>query len=114
MADTNKQKTTDSKEIAGNSKAPLPNYVDFLIGFFGTLVCVGIIGSIIFSSLLGISGIPFPSYVSVLVVFLLFFIGAIIYFFKIGRKFIAIGIISALVIPLLIFGACVAILTTMF
>jgi uncharacterized membrane protein len=63
---------------------------DFFIGFFGVLIMSS-------TSL----AIPWISIIVLLAV-----MPATVYFFRVNRPYISIGILSTLLIPFLIFGAC--------
>ena len=78
-------------------KNGLRKFLDFLIGF---------LGSILFYSFAGFGINLFGSNGAGFLPMLLIFVFLVILFFKIGRKFIAIGIISILAIPLLFLGSC--------
>lgn len=100
--------------------------IDFLIGFFGIWVInsiTGIISLMISGAITMISIViaktqPIANIIPVITSFFLLIaqIGIYIYIirqaFKRDRRFIAIGILSSLVIPLLLFGACFAIFST--
>lgn len=86
---------------------------DFLIGFFGIWVISGflsffiaIINSIVFMNNYDIQGwIAGISFV----ISLILYIVAIVLAFHFKRHYIAIGIISSFVVPLLLVGACFAV-----
>jgi hypothetical protein len=97
--------------------------IDFFIGFFGTMA-FWIISAIVFSLInLFVNTIidsDIIDFISAMLIFimtfiqflpLLFTIIGIVYFFKKGRRFIAIGILSTIILPLLLFGACIIMLT---
>jgi hypothetical protein len=78
--------------------------IDFLIGFFGTLILGGLLAWLISFIFRGV-------YLPMLYLILLILLGIVIYiFFKLNRRYIGIGAISAILIPLLAMGACTAIL----
>jgi len=91
---------------------------DFLIGFFGIWVLNSIfvaINSLIFG---GFSGPSFSGSIGMLTsVFpsLILDIVLIVYFLKFSeRKYIGIGMLNSVVLPLLIFGACLLVFSSMF
>lgn len=88
---------------------------DFLIGFFGCYVLNTLIPSLFFvvfnifrNSEFGRWGMDVAGF-SVTVLTLGLNIASVIYFFKIQRRFIAIGIIGAVVLLLLLVGGCFAV-----
>ncbi len=82
---------------------------DFLMGFFGFLA-LSFVGSILGSIISSFGSNGFIS--SIFGIFLLFVaLGLCIFFFKIKRRFIAIGIISITLIPVLLFGSCLLLLS---
>jgi len=85
--------------------------LDFIVGFFG-IITVGIAWSF-FGNLL--SMIPgFGVFGSVYMLLIpLFSIAAVVASFVLKRRYIAIGMISAMLIPLLVFGACIIALSPM-
>ena len=88
--------------------------LDFCIGFFGVWI-IGIVLPwlvFLFASLLSSPEyLPVGFFIPALIVFLASLFG-IVYFFRIGRRYIAIGIISSALLPLLIFGACLVIIAS--
>jgi hypothetical protein len=78
---------------------------DFCIGFFGGIMLNVLLVFLSFS--LSRSG----SFDWIGSLFdLLFFVFLIVYFFKKGRRFIAIGMISMILLPLLAFGSCLVLI----
>ena len=71
---------------------------DFCMGFLG-YITLNVLFSFVFNSL--VITFPYIFYVSLAVL-----VGFGILFFRIGRRFIAIGALSVFLIPLLLFGAC--------
>jgi hypothetical protein len=84
---------------------------DFLLGFFGVAVLSFIytfVSSFVYSLLSSQTfsiAIWANFFVSVIILVLL-----AVLFFKIGRRFIAIGVISISLLPILIFGSCILLL----
>lgn len=84
--------------------------LDFLLGFFGYFLSA-ILTFSIFEAVFSYSS-SLPDILS-----LILFIASIYfiyYLFKINRRFIAIGAIVGIVIPLLVFGACMMIIISMY
>jgi hypothetical protein len=85
---------------------------DFLIGFFGP----GLIGYVLYALYMLLLSPSYPSYASNQFQVWAFIVAAILYLivmivpFKLGRRYIAVGAIAAVVVPLLIFGACLLVL----
>ena len=76
---------------------------DFFLGFFGALMVVVIAGVI---------GAAAPGSAAISVIGnLVLLIAGIVHFFRRGRRFIAIGMISIIIIPVLLFGACAILMT---
>ncbi len=71
---------------------------DFCLGFFGTGVAVFVVAML--AGLLGPLGIV------VGLAYQVAFIWGIAWGFKSGRRFVAIGILSTLILPLIVVGAC--------
>jgi hypothetical protein len=71
---------------------------DFFLGFGGT-VLLGVIAGVVAAAS------PNTGIVSA-IANLILLVAGVVYFFRRGRRFIAIGIISTLTIPLLALGAC--------
>ena len=97
---------TQSNYTSGNKVG------DFFLGFLGTFIIDGLIiylGSLFLQFIYQFDSILNILAVTSSVVLLILNILVIIYLFRNKKKFIAIGIISALVIPLLIFGTCTGI-----
>lgn len=81
---------------------------DFLVGFFGVIIL-----SILYTVIANFLSSFFSTSVWITIGFLFSIISYIlltVLFFKIGRRFIAIGIISIALVPLLLFGSCMVIL----
>lgn len=88
---------------------------DFFIGFVGFYICI-----LVLSPLLSIIIIPIfllssflGSYFSIFIIGLLYLLIPLIGIIvanKYHRRYISIGIISAIIIPLLLFGACLVVL----
>jgi len=80
---------------------------DFMLGFFGMGAMLFIINTIIYLSLSRLANGASSSLAlfNVGFSFLIFLIGIILAFAK-NRRYIGIGIISLILVPLLIFGAC--------
>ncbi|MFH1191977.1 MAG: hypothetical protein V1655_00715 [bacterium] len=81
---------------------------DFLIGFFGIII-------LLFLYSIVISFAPLLFYFASMVWVIYFIpiaaiVAAPVIFFKRGRRFIAVGIVSALLIPFLVFGSCLLLL----
>ena len=79
--------------------------IDFLLGFFGTiflyyLTTISNFWSVSPNSLMAL-------FIPIIILVLLS-----ILFFKIGRKFIAVGIIAVSIIPVLLFGSCLLLLAS--
>ena len=74
---------------------------DFCLGFFGMIV------SSILLFMLGASSFFF-GYLSYLLMFAVLILGITLPFTN-GRRYIGIGVISSIIIPLLLFGACLLI-----
>lgn len=85
---------------------------DFLLGFFGIWLMGAILTGIFYLIFLAFpnSIISFGLSSLFSLIELILAIGGIIYFRRIGRRYIAIGIITSIVLPILIFGACLAVL----
>ena len=107
----NKPTNPPKKELKTQSKRDSNKFIHFLIGFFGVFVAAVIL-NLLFMGL----GALFPySYwiTSVLTLGLLLgFVIAIIRLFKTKYKYVAIGMLAALIIPLLLFGACFIIIAS--
>jgi predicted permease len=87
--------------------------VDFLIGFFGLIIFGSILSTILLSTVWrqGLSGLNalFMPFIQ-----LVYGIPLAVYFFKFNkRRYIGIGLIIALVVPLLFFGSCLLIISTL-
>lgn len=67
---------------------------DFFLGFIGPIVAVFLLGGYVFASNLGL-------FIPLVVAILLLVVSKII-----GRRYIAIGVISLILIPLLLWGSC--------
>ena len=85
---------------------------DFCLGFFG----IWVVDTIVWFLLAGVfstlnAGILGNFFVSIFIILILPFIIFPIIFFNIGRRYVAIGILSSLVLPLIIFGACLIIIS---
>lgn len=87
---------------------------DFCLGFFGIwIVMIGI--STILSWFSGLFG-GFTSFVNIfyipgLILDIVFVVFGITLSFRKGRRYIGIGIISSALVPLLVFGACLIVLS---
>jgi len=86
---------------------------DFCIGFFGTGIALQIISGVFFLFVTFIFGnnpdqslIYLTLLLSIIILLALYILGIVIAFKK-GRRFIGIGIISTILVPLLLFGACI-------
>ncbi len=77
---------------------------DTFIGFFGGLFAYLVIGGIF--STIRYSGIS----IAVILLSVVAYIVAVIGFITRGRKFIAIGLILLVVIPLIVFGGCLLVM----
>ena len=93
----NDANTTPNNYYKSGSKS-----IDFIIGFLGIII-------LLFA--LATSGAIFFNGITGLLILLLVMLFLIVLFFKIGRKFIAIGIISVLIVGLLLFGSCLMMLS---
>lgn len=74
---------------------------DFILGFFGIIILNSIFATVLSFASLGWTSLLIPIVV---------FAFSLVLFFKIGRRFIAIGIISIALIPILLFGSCLLLL----
>lgn len=74
---------------------------DFILGFFGIVIL-----NLIFGTALSFANLGWAN----LLISIVVFVFLLVLFFKIGRRFIAIGIISIALIPILIFGSCLLLL----
>lgn len=86
--------------------------LDFLGGFFGSYV-LAVLASLFINIMASVD----RSGVGVIVWLVLFFvllIALIVASFMKGRRYLAIGIIAAILIPLIVFGACLLIFAGMF
>ena len=109
----------ENKEISKNYYTDTgKKVIDFLIGFFGSYIVYTIfsfIAGLILPLADGLFSYGFEEY-SIALPFLfmmtiiIIFICSIWFAFKFNRRFIAFGIITALSLPLLAFGACFTIL----
>jgi len=80
---------------------------DFCMGFFGPLILFQLLQTplLIFSSIFS-SGM-YTMFSSILIFVLALFLGIFFFIkFKKTRRYISMGIISSVVIPLILFGAC--------
>jgi hypothetical protein len=82
---------------------------DFVLGFFGIWVVIVIV-SLIFAGIRSLMNIRsgFGSIMFFVLPLILLILGLLLMglFFKMGRRYIAIGILSSSVLPLLVYGAC--------
>jgi hypothetical protein len=82
---------------------------DFLLGFFG-IIFLNFIFGIIFYPLSVFSNFGWQSvFISITILVL-----AVVIPFKIGRRFIALGVVSVALVPVLIFGSCLLMFATMY
>jgi hypothetical protein len=88
---------------------------DFVIGFFGFPFAAGTLMQIatLLFSLLQKTGIAINAGIVAISIYLILMVAAIVVAFKKKRRYIAIGIISNLLLVLLVFGACMAVLNGM-
>lgn len=90
---------------------------DFLVGFFLIPLALTLFSLIysrilmVFSQYLNNFGTDLLNIVSVTLNFILV-IGLLYWLFKSGRKFVAIGMLCTLLVPLLLFGSCLAFFAT--
>lgn len=100
-------KKQEGKNTPSNSRKP--DYYtsigkkigDFLLGFFGVIISYSFYTFVLNFSYYSANMIWIILFISIVVLVVL-----PVTFFKMGRRFITIGIISTLLIPLLIFGSC--------
>jgi cobalamin biosynthesis protein CobD/CbiB len=94
-----------SSKSDGYYKNGLRKFGDFLLGFFGILFVILFVSYlyVFISNTLNISDVLLSVIITVLVILAIWLLRS---FFKNGRKFIAIGIISVPIIGLLVFGSC--------
>jgi hypothetical protein len=78
---------------------------DFILGFFGIIILNFIFGAVLYP-LFSLANSGWANLFISIVALVLFSV----LFFKIGRRFIAVGIISMALIPILIFGSCLLLL----
>ena len=82
---------------------------DFVLGFFGIWVVIVIV-SLIFAGIQNIVNIRsgFGNIMFFVLPLILLILGLLFMalFFKIGRRYLAIGILSSAILPLLVYGAC--------
>ncbi|MDD5031657.1 MAG: hypothetical protein PHR36_01270 [Patescibacteria group bacterium] len=78
---------------------------DFILGFFGIIILNSILWVVLYP-LLSSRNWGFVN----LFIYLIILILLMVLFFKIDRRFIAIGIISVALIPILVFGSCLFLL----
>lgn len=72
--------------------------IDFILGFFGVIIINAIILTASLYAKIFQTGFLFSIVISII---------AVVLFFKNGRRFIAVGMISISLLPLLVFGSCV-------
>lgn len=100
MPQLNDQKTKPAIPVKINYyTASRMKVADFCLGFFGVLLVLVVLFSL--PSLPWLGGSDMISIISIVV--MLF---CIVQAFRKGRKFIAIGIISIILIPILVLGSC--------
>lgn len=95
---------------------------DFCLGFFGVHVCLAMmqmpVGFLMMaferSDAMGSGGLGGALMAVMGVLALMAVIAAVVFFFRRGRRYIAIGIIVSASLPLLAAGACILILTALF
>ena len=85
---------------ASNKEKKVSDFFIGFFGFFGISAAAGFLISILGSLLYVVYSIQWIVYVAI-------FAGGIIWANANGRKYIVLGILSTLLIPLLLFGACV-------
>lgn len=86
---------------------------DFCLGFFGAYLALAVI-QLPIAFLIGAWEVPDQAWLALPAVMLIVAIAAIVHFFRHGRRYIAIGIIVSVALPLLAVGACFAILAVAF
>jgi len=74
---------------------------DFMLGFFGIIILNSILGAVLYP-LISLGGSLGDWGFMDFIIFLIILILLSVLFFKIGRRFIAIGMISVALIPLLV------------
>ena len=92
-------------------KDSLGKVVDFFLGIFLN-ICIGIVYFCLSLLSYGISSIVNNSSLQIITIILIIVLvcvewGFFRYFFK-GRRYIAIGMLACILVPLLLFGLCVA------
>jgi hypothetical protein len=109
MKQTAQEKDTVPQKVDYYTNSVKRKVVDFLIGFFGIIA----FNVLFFWSILSMQvfGTIFSIYLSIIViVIVLELVG--IYFLILYRRYIGIGVLcSLLVLPLLLFGACIVMLS---
>jgi len=87
---------------ASNKEKKVSDFFIGFFGFFGISAAAGFLISLLGSLLYALYSIQWILYVAI-------FAGGIVWANAHGRKYIALGILSTLLIPLLLFGACIII-----
>jgi len=82
--------------------------IDFILGFAGLWIFTSVFSGLIVFVMNFIINYSFSSVISIaaFLIELILTISAIIFFYKTDRIYITIGIISSIIIPLLLAGAC--------
>lgn len=105
MAEEQKQETKNEPASPGYYKDTRSKVTDFLLGFFGYPVLLSFGGMMI-------SGVRDPNLGTyALVGAALLTLGVCSYAVQKGRKYIAIGAVSSVILPLLVLGSCLLVIS---
>lgn len=110
MAEEQNTRNTDKPVEQGYYKDTSSKVTDFLVGFLGYPI-VTLLAQLAFApSARGLGG---TDSVVMAVISLVLTVAFVIFAYKRGRKFIAIGIISLLIVPVIAAGSCLLMLMAM-
>lgn len=96
-------------------------FLDFIVGLFGTYA-VGTVSTSVLTPIVmmllpinsvAVNNISSFVFLAFFLIELAFYIWMIRYVFKKGYKVVGYGMITAIILPLLLFGACLGVLSTM-
>ena len=108
MPEEQKTETSSVPVVQGYYKDTGSKVTDFFIGFLGYPIASLLVQLLMGARFPGMRGTATDWIASVLSLGLAIF--CVVYAYKRGRKFIAIGILSLMIVPLIAFGGCMLVI----